>query len=94
MPGLVTCKFEEDSIKNEGTIVSTTFFPALMLIDGCDRNSKFSEIFWLSWLPASLIMTRSKLKALLCPQHFLHYKFEVYGKIFGAQGQVTPNRIV
>ena len=26
MPVLVTCKFDEDPIKNEGTIVSTTFF--------------------------------------------------------------------
>ena len=26
---LITCKFEEDPIKNEDTIVSTTFFPVL-----------------------------------------------------------------
>ena len=34
----------------------------------------------------------SKMKALSCPQHFLHYKS--MGKKFDAQGQVTPKRIV
>ena len=29
MPDNVTCKFEEDPIKSEGAIVSTTFFPAV-----------------------------------------------------------------
>ena len=29
MPVLVTCKFDEDSMKNEGVIVSTTFSPLL-----------------------------------------------------------------
>ena len=29
MPVLIICKFEEDPIKIEGAIVSTTFFPTL-----------------------------------------------------------------
>ena len=33
-----------------------------------------------------------KMKVLLFPQHFLHYKS--MGNIFGAQGQVTPKRMV
>ena len=44
------------------------------------RNSNSSEILWLSWLPASLKMIWSKVKALSSRQHFLHHT--VYGKNF------------
>ena len=36
-------------------------------------NSNFSEILWLSLLPASMEKVRSKMKALACSQHFPHY---------------------
>ena len=52
-----------------------------------------SEILWLSWLPASLMTIQSKMRALLRPQHFLHYNKSM-GNIFGAQGQVTLKLIV
>ena len=46
----------------------------------------------MSSLPASLMKIQSKMKALSCSQHFLHYKS--MGKLFVAQGQVTPKQIV
>ena len=36
-------------------------------------NSNLFEILWLSSLPASMKKIRSKMKALACSQHFLHY---------------------
>ena len=38
-----------------------------------------------------LMMSRSKIKSLSCPQHFLHYKS--MGKYFDAQGHATLKRI-
>ena len=77
MPVLVICKFDDDPIKNTGATVSTTFLSALKA-----GNYKVNGRIWLEfeliqdfmpWLPVSLIMIRSILKALSCPQHFLHY---------------------
>ena len=89
MPVLVTCKFYIYRIKNECVIVSTTFFRRFnpKFLDGLGRNSNSLETLCLSWLPASLIATQSKMKALSCPQHFLRYKS--MGKIVDAQGQET-----
>ena len=64
----------------------------LKSMNGCGRNSNLSQILWLSWLLASLMIIQSKMRTLLCPQHFLHY--ESMGKIFGAQGQVTLKWVV
>ena len=36
-------------------------------------NFNSSEILWLSLLPVSMKKIRSKMKALACSQHFLHY---------------------
>ena len=36
-------------------------------------NLNSSEILWLSSLPASMKKIRSKMKALVCSQHFPHY---------------------
>ena len=36
-------------------------------------NSNLSEILWLLSLPASMKKIRSKMKALVCSQHFPHY---------------------
>ena len=62
------------------------------LTDGCDRNSNSSKILWLSYLPISLMMIWSKIKAVFCPQHFPNYKS--IWNFFGTHGQVTRNGIV
>ena len=36
-------------------------------------NSNLSEILWLSSLPVSMKKIRSKIKVLVCSQHFSHY---------------------
>ena len=46
----------------------------LKSMDKRGRNWNSSEILCLSWLPVSLMMIRSQLKALSCPQLFIHYK--------------------
>ena len=77
---LITCKFHKAWIKHEGANMSTTFFSSpqggvtLKLIEECGWNSNSSKILWLSWLTLSLMMIWSNMKAILCPQHFLHYK--------------------
>ena len=70
---LVTCKNEEDPIKNEGARVVTTLFidfsgaqgqltPKLEM-ESC-RNSNPSKLLWLTLLPARMKKIDSKLKAL------------------------------
>ena len=51
-----------------------------------------SKILWLFWLLVSFMMIVSKMKTLLCPQHFPHH--ESMRKIYDAQGQVIPQQIV
>ena len=93
---LVTCKNEEDPIKNEGARVVTTLFidfseaqgqltPKSMM-ESC-RNSNPSKLLWLTLLPASINMIHSKLKALERSQHFSHYKS--MGIFSDTQGKVT-----
>ena len=97
MPVLVICKSEEDLIKTEGAIVSSTFFSDSQGQVHCNSEVNVTgfricqEILWLSWLPACLMMIRSKIRALLCPQHCLYYKS--MGNIFNAEEQVTPKQI-
>ena len=107
MPVLVICRFDEDPIKNEGTIVSITFFHYMCmgkknfntqglvtpkLIAESGPKSYLSETLCLFWLPARLKKIQSKLKVLLYPQHFFHYKS--MRKIFNTQGLVTPKLLV
>ena len=80
---LVTCKNEEDPIKNEGARVVTTLFidfseaqgqlTLKSVMESC-RNSNPSNLLWLTLLPARINMIHSKLKALERLQHFSHYK--------------------
>ena len=77
---LITCKNEEDPIKNEGSRVLTRFphYESMGIFSNAQGqltpqslvksgpNSKSSEIFWLSSLPASMEQIRSKMKALEC----------------------------
>ena len=62
MPVHVICKFEEDPIKTEGAIVSTTFFSSAQRqvipksVDECVRNLNSFVNLWLPvLLPASLM---------------------------------------
>ena len=84
---LVTCKNEEDPMKNKGARVATIFFhykymgifpdaqgqltPQSEVEPG--RNSNSSEMLWLSLLPARMKKIQSKMKLLEWPQHFSHY---------------------
>ena len=78
---LVTRKIVKHPIKNEDAIASTTAFPCAQgqvtpkSMAGFGRISNSFEILCLSRLHACLMTIRSKVKALSCTQHFLHYKF-------------------
>ena len=80
---LLTCKNEEDKIKNEGTRVLTRSYVIFSGAQGqiipksevefC-RNSNSSNLLWLSSLPTRMKKIQSKMKALDCKQDFPHYK--------------------
>ena len=99
MDVLVTCKYEEDPIKNEGATVVTTLYSnfsdaqgqiTLVLVSVSGRNLNSSKLSCMSSLPAKMRMIDSKMKELECSQDFSHYK-----SIFPeAQGQVTPQSLV
>ena len=81
---LLTCKNEEDPIKNRGARVFTTLYinfsdaqgqitPGLVAVSG--RNLKnSSKLACMSSLPARMRMIDSKMKELECSQDFSHYK--------------------
>ena len=83
MDVLITCKYEEDPIKNEGARVVTTLYSnfsdaqgqitlVLVLVSG--RNLNKSKLSCMSSLPARMRMIDSKMKELECSQDFSHYK--------------------
>ena len=101
MDVLVTCKYEEDPIKNEGARVVTTLYSkfsdaqgqitlVLVLVSG--RNLNSSKLSCMSSLPARMRMIDSKMKELECSQDFSHYKS--MGIFPDAQGQLTPQSLV
>ena len=101
MDVLVTCKYEEDGIKNEGARVVTTLYSnfsdeqgqitlVLVLVSG--RNLNSSKLSCMSSLPARMRMIDSKMKELECSQDFSHYKS--IGIFPDAQGQRTPQSLV
>ena len=99
MDVLVTCKYEEDPIKNEGARVDTTLYSnfsdaqgqiTLVLVSG--RNLNSSKLSCMSSLPARMRMIDSKMKELECSQDFSHYKS--MGILPDAQGQLTPQSLV
>ena len=72
---LVTCKNEEDPIKNEGTRVLTTLNinfsdtqgkRTLQSVVAFGRISNTFVLLWLSLLPARMMKIQSKLKVLEC----------------------------
>ena len=100
MDVLITCKHEEDSIKNKGDRVFTTLY--INFSDGqgqitlesvvSGRNLSSSKLSCMSSLPARMRMIDSKMKELECSQDYSHYKSMV---IFpDAQGQLTPQSLV
>ena len=98
---LITCKYEEDPIKNEGASALTTLYInfsdtqgqitlVLVLVSG--RNLNSSKLSCMSSLPARMRMIDSKMKELECSQDFSHYKS--MGIFPDAQGQLTLQSLV
>ena len=98
---LVTCKNEEDSIKNEGARLVTTLFinfsdtqgqltPKSVMKSCQDSNS--SELLWLVLLSARMKKIHPKMNILEWSQHFSHYKS--MGIFPDAQGQLTHKTLV
>ena len=83
MDVLVTCKYEEDPIKNEGARVDTTLYSnfsdaqgqiTLVLVSVSGRNLNSSKLSCMSSLPARMRMIDSKMKELEYSQDFSQYK--------------------
>ena len=83
MDVLVTCKYEEYPIKNEGARVDTTLYSnfsdaqgliTLVLVSVSGRNLNSSKLSYMSSLPARMRMIESKMKEVECSQDFSHYK--------------------
>ena len=83
MDVLITCKYEEDPIENEGARVVTTLYSnfsvaqgqtTLVLVSVTGQNLNSSKLSCMSSLPARMRMIDSKMKELECPQDFSHYK--------------------
>ena len=101
MDVLVTCKYEEDPIKNEGARVDTTLFSnfsdaqgqiTLVLVSVSGRNLNSSKLLCMSSLPEKMRMIDTKMKEIECSQDFSHYKS--MGFFPDAQGQLTPQSLV
>ena len=80
---LVTCKNEEDPIKNRGARVFTTLYInfsdvqgqiTLVLLVVSGRNLISAKLLCMSSLPARMRLIKSKVKQLECSQTFSHYK--------------------
>ena len=98
---LITCKNEEEPIKNEGARVFTTLYInfsdaqgqiTLKLVVVSGRNLNSSKLSCMSSLPARMRMIESKIKELECSQDFPHCKS--IGIFPDAQGQLTPQSLV
>ena len=98
---LLTCKNEEDPIKNRGARVFTTLYInfsdalgqiTLESVAVSGRNLNSSKLSCMSSLPARMRMIDSKMKELECSQDFSHYKS--MGIFPDAQGQLTPQSLV
>ena len=101
MDNLVTCKYEEDRIKNRGARVFTTLDVNFSDAQGqitlesvvvSGRNLNTSKLSCMSSLPARMRMIELKMKELECLEDFSHYKS--MGIFPDAQGQLTPQSLV
>ena len=101
MDVLITCKYEEDPMKNRGARVFTTLYlnfsdaqgqitPESVVVSG--RNLNSSKLSCMFSLPARMRMIESKMKELECSQDYSHYKS--MGIFPDAQGQLTPQSFV
>ena len=98
---LITCKNEEDPIKNEGARVFTTLHinfsdarghVTLKSVVVSGRNSNSYKLSCMSSLTAKMKIIESKMQGLECSQHFSDYKF--MGIFPDTQRQLTPQSIV
>ena len=101
MDVLITCKYEEDLIKNEGARVLTTLYInfsdaqgqiTLVSVVVSGQNLNSSKFLCMSSLPARMRLIKSKMKKLECSQDFSNYKS--MGIFPDAQGQLTPHSLV
>ena len=101
MDVLITCKFEEDLIKNEGARVVTTLYSnfsdaqgqiTMVLVSVSGQNLNSFKFSCMSSLPARVRMIKSKMKELECSQDFSHYKST--GIFPEAQGQLSQQSLV
>ena len=98
---LVTCKNEEDSLKNEGARVVTTLFidfsdaqgqlTPKSVMESC-QNSNSSKLLWLVLLSAIMKKLHPKMTELEWSQYFSHYKS--MGIFPDAQWQLTHKSLV
>ena len=88
MDVLVTCKYEEDLIKNEGARVDTTLYSnfsdaqgqvTLVLVSVSGRNSNSSKLSCMSSLPARMRMIDSKMKELSSSVHKISPNKSLWG---------------
>ena len=98
---LLTCKNEEDPIKNGGVRVFTTLYInfsdvqgqiTLVLVVVSNQNLNSSKLSCMSSLPARMRLIKSKIKELECSQDISYYKS--MGIFPDAQGQLTPQSLV
>ena len=95
---LLTCKNEEDPIKNRGARVFTTLYinfsdaQGQITLELVVVSGQTSKILCMPSLPARMRMIDSKMKELECSQDFSHYKSK--GIFSNAQGQLTPQSLV
>ena len=98
---LLTCKNEEDPIKNRDARVFTTLYTnfsdvqgqiTLVLVVVSGRNLNLSKLSCMSSLPARMRLIKSKMKELECSQDFSNYKS--MGIFPDAQGQLNPQSLV
>ena len=98
---LVTCKYEEDPIKNEGARVVTTLYSnfsdaqgqiTLLLVSASGQNLNSSKFSCMSSLPARMRIIVSKMEELEWLQDSSHYKS--MGIFPDTQGQLTPQSLV
>ena len=98
---LLTCKHEEDPIKNRGARVFTTLYVnfsdvqgqiTLVLVVVSGRNLNSSKLSCMSSLPARMRLIKSNMKELECSHDFVHYRS--IGIFPDAQGQLTPQSLV
>ena len=100
MDVLVTCQYEEDTIKNRGARVFTTLYInfsdvegqiTLELVSVSGRNLNSSKLSCMSSLPARMRMVDSKMKELECSQDFTQYK---YMRIFARRVRAANSAFV